>query len=426
MTTPELPPAASAPVPPLAAAPDERSAGFFTLAARELKKNRLAVLGLWAILALFLLAVYAPVLSQNQPFLYRDARGWSSPWLVSLFDRLAFENAVDLLFNLLLVLSPFVAGTVFWLRRRHGRELATIAPKLVGRALVGFVVLYVAITTTSIGSFQNPLSYSRAVKNYRTLVEQETRAGRAPTAVFPLHRYSYRETDPSRSLLAPSAEHPFGTDNEGRDVLARMLYGTRISLTIGVVAVALYVVIGVVIGALAGYFGGLVDTLLSRLIEVMICFPTFFLILTLAALIEKRSIFHVMVIIGVTSWTGVARLVRAEFLKHKGLEYVQAARALGMPASRIIFRHVLPNASAPVLVSATFGIASAILVESSLAFLGIGDLTVASWGETLNAGRLSNRLWLILAPGYAIFFVVTVFNLVGEGLRDALDPKLRR
>jgi peptide/nickel transport system permease protein len=429
MTTPELPPATpqnATKASPVAAAEDERSVGFVTLAARELRKNRLAVLGLWAILGLFVLAVFAPVLAQNQPFLYRDASGWSSPWIVSLFDRLVFENAVDIFFNLLLVLSPFVAVGGFWLRRRHGKRLGDVLPRLAGRALLGFVLLYVVVVTPSFGSFENPLSYSRPVVNYRALVEQEEKAGRHPSAVFPLHRYSYQETDPSRSLLAPSAEHPFGTDNEGRDVLARMLYGTRISLTIGVVAVALYVVIGVVIGALAGYFGGIVDTLLSRLIEVMICFPTFFLILTLAALIEKRSIFHVMIIIGVTSWTGVARLVRAEFLKHKGLEYVQAARALGIPARRIIFGHVLPNASAPVLVSATFGIASAILVESSLAFLGIGDLTVASWGETLNAGRLSNRLWLILAPGYAIFFVVTVFNLVGEGLRDALDPKLRR
>jgi peptide/nickel transport system permease protein len=157
----------------------------------------------------------------------------------------------------------------------------------------------------------------------------------------------------------------------------------------------------------------------------MICFPTFFLILTLAALIEERSIFHVMVIIGVTSWTGVARLVRAEFLKHKNLEYTQAARALGIPTWRVLFVHILPNAIAPVLVSATFGIAAAILVESSLSFLGIGDLTVPSWGETLNAGRVEGKLWLIIAPGLAIFFVVTVFNLVGEGLRDALDPKLR-
>jgi peptide/nickel transport system permease protein len=169
-----------------------------------------------------------------------------------------------------------------------------------------------------------------------------------------------------------------------------------------------------------------VDTALSRLIEIMICFPTFFLILTLAALIKERSIFHVMLIIGVTSWTSVARLVRAEFLKHKGLEYAQAARALGIPVRRIIFSHILPNASAPVLVSATFGVASAILIESSLSFLGVGDPNVPSWGETLNAGRVDQRLWLILAPGLAIFFVVTVFNLIGEGLRDALDPKLRR
>jgi len=205
-----------------------------------------------------------------------------------------------------------------------------------------------------------------------------------------------------------------------------MLYGARISLSIGVVAVGLYVLIGIVIGALAGYFGGRVDMVLSRLIEIMLCFPTFFLILTLAALIKERSIFHVMLIIGVTSWTNVARLVRAEFLKHKGLEYAQAARALGIPVHRIIFGHILPNASAPVLVAATFGVASAILIESSLSFLGVGDPNVPSWGETLNAGRVDQRLWLILAPGLAIFFVVTVFNLIGEGLRDALDPKLRR
>jgi peptide/nickel transport system permease protein len=145
----------------------------------------------------------------------------------------------------------------------------------------------------------------------------------------------------------------------------------------------------------------------------------------LAAFIENRSIFHVMIIIGVTSWTGVARRVRAEFLKHKALEYVDAARALGISRRRIIFRHILPNAIAPVLVSATFGIAAAILIESSLSFLGIGDLSVPSWGETLNTGRVEGKLWLILAPGAAIFFVVTIFNLVGEALRDALDPKLR-
>jgi peptide/nickel transport system permease protein len=263
------------------------------------------------------------------------------------------------------------------------------------------------------------------VINYRDEQERLEAEGQKVTAIFPLRAFSYRETDPTRSVNPPSSDHWLGTDTEGRDVFARMLYGLRISLTIGVVAVALYVGIGVCLGALAGYFGGWVDTLVSRAIEVMICFPTFFLILTLAALIEERSIFHVMVIIGVTSWTGVARLTRAEFLKQRGQEYAQAALVLGLKKPRIIFRHILPNAIAPVLVTATFGVASAVLIESSLSFLGIGDTTVASWGETLNAGRLEQKLWLVLAPGFAIFFVVSVFNLVGEGLRDALDPKLK-
>jgi peptide/nickel transport system permease protein len=227
-------------------------------------------------------------------------------------------------------------------------------------------------------------------------------------------------------LQPPSGKHWLGTDTEGRDVFARMLYGTRISLTIGLVAVSLYVAIGILIGACAGYFGGWVDLLISRLIEIMICIPSFFLVLTIAAIIQERSIFHVMGIIGITSWPSVARLVRAEFLKQRGLDYVQAAVALGFSRFRVMFRHILPNALAPVLVSATFGIASSILTESSLAFLGVGDPSVASWGQLLNAGRTEGKLWLVLAPGAAIFLLVSNFNLLGEGLRDALDPKLNR
>ena len=416
MTTPELP--------SIEETVTERVGGF-ALVWRELEKNRVAVWGLRAIALLVVLAVAAPLLSSNQPFVYRDASGLSSPWVRSLFDRLVFENAVDMLFNLLLVLAAPFAITVVVVKKRTGARFSRLRGRLL--ALFGLVLLasFIIVAPKHWGPFDNPLSYSRGVVNYRTEVERLTAEGDRPFAVFPLRPFAYRETDPTKSVLAPSTEHWLGTDAEGRDVFARMLYGIRISLTIGVVAVGIYLAIGIALGAMAGYFGGWVDIAVSRLIEVMICFPTFFLILTLAALIQERSIFHVMVIIGVTSWTGVARLVRAEFLKHKNLDYTQAARALGIPTWRVLFVHILPNAIAPVLVSATFGIAAAILVESSLSFLGIGDLTVPSWGETLNAGRVEGKLWLILAPGLAIFFVVTVFNLVGEGLRDALDPKLR-
>jgi len=408
-------------------APDATRTSYLSLVVRELKKDRLAMLGLKAVVGLVALAVGAPLIASNQPFVLHEASGWWSPWFRGLFDRLVFESSVDVFFNLLLVLAPAIGLGVWRIRRGRAQQARSEnSSRFLRRSALAFIVLFALLAPERFGSLENPLYYSHQVQNYRLVAAEARAAGHPVFAVFPPHPYSYKETDPSRSLLAPGTEHWLGTDTEGRDVFARMLYGTRISLSIGIVAVGLYVLIGIVVGALAGYFGGWVDSALSRLIEVMICFPTFFLILTLAALIRERSIFHVMFIIGITSWTGVARLVRAEFLKHKGLEYAQAARALGVPVRRIIFGHILPNASAPVLVSATFGIASAILVESSLAFLGIGDPTVASWGETLNDGRVEQRLWLILGPGLAIFFVVTVFNLVGEGLRDALDPKLRR
>ncbi|HTM43373.1 MAG TPA: ABC transporter permease [Polyangiaceae bacterium] len=391
----------------------------------RLCRNRLAMFGLWCIAGLCLLAVGAPLLSLNQPLYWNAGQGAQFPWLWSLFNRLLFENSVDLFFNTILVALPlWTLGYLLWAKKRRllSRKLL---PKYLMMALGFHVALLCALGPSRFIFVDNPLYVTRPVLNYRVEEQRLHGAGQAVSSVFPMREWSYRETDPAQSVQGPSAEHWLGTDTEGRDVFARMLYGTRISLTIGVVAVLLYVGIGVVLGALAGYFGGWVDNVISRAIEVMICFPSFFLILTLAALIEERSIFHVMIIIGVTSWTGVARLIRAEFLKQKNLDYAQAAVALGLSQTRIIFRHLLPNSIAPVLVTATFGIASAILIESSLSFLGIGDVTAASWGQTLNAGRLEQKLWLVLAPGFAIFFVVSVFNLVGEGLRDALDPKLK-
>ncbi|MBL9087319.1 MAG: ABC transporter permease, partial [Planctomycetia bacterium] len=220
--------------------------------------------------------------------------------------------------------------------------------------------------------------------------------------------------------------HWMGVDANQRDVLARLLFGSRISLTIGIVAVSINVLIGILLGALAGYYGRKVDLAISRFIEVMICFPTFFLILTIIAVFDSRSIFLIMGALGIVGWPGVARLVRGEFIRQRNLDYVTAAKAVGLRERRIIFRHVLPNCLGPVLVSATFGVAGSILTESGIAFLGLGDVKAPSWGQMLSNGRASQEWHLILAPGFAIFFVVTVFNLLGEGLRDALDPKLRR
>ena len=224
-----------------------------------------------------------------------------------------------------------------------------------------------------------------------------------------------------------SGSHWLGTDESGRDVLCRMIWGGRVSLSVGLVAVAIYVSIGIVVGAIAGYFRGLCDLIISRIIEVMICFPAFFLILTIVALVGQ-SIRNIMIVIGLTGWTGIARLVRGEFLRLVDQEFVLASRALGYSPMRIIFRHVLPNAMAPVLVSATFGIAGAILTESGLSFLGLGiSKPTPSWGGLLADGRdaLQHAPWLIHFPGLAIFLTITAYNLMGEALRDASDPRLR-
>lgn len=398
--------------------PDRLS--YWGIVRSQFNKNRPAVWGLWCAVGLFVLATGAPLLALDQPFYWHTAVETRFPFFAALFNRLQFENGVDIFFNLLLVLSPVYAGFVLWRRRMGGLSLRA-ASLLVAFHLLATLV----VVPPSWFGVSNPFHREAPIVDYRGQEAELLASDRPVTAIFPPRRIHYRETNLERSVQAPGRTFWLGTDLEGRDVLVRMLYGTRISLTIGVVAVSIYVLIGVVLGALAGYFGGWVDVVVSRLIEVMICIPSFFLILTLVALVQDRSIFHVMVVIGVTSWTGVARLVRAEFLQQRELDYTLAARALGLPRWRVIFRHILPNAMGPVLVSATFGIASAILTESGLAFLGLGDLSVPSWGGTLNAGRLEMKLWLILAPGLAIFFVVSVFNLVGEGLRDALDPKLR-
>jgi peptide/nickel transport system permease protein len=230
-----------------------------------------------------------------------------------------------------------------------------------------------------------------------------------------------------RVLEGPSWNHPLGTDELGRDVLARMIYGAQISLKVGFVAVGIATLIGIVLGALAGYYSGWVDAVIMRVVDIMLCFPAFFLILAVIALLEP-SIWNIMIVIGLTSWMGVARLVRAEFMGLKNREFVSAARVLGASDSRIIFRHLMPNAMAPVLVSATLGVAGAILTESALSFLGIGvQPPTPSWGNILTAGKdnIEVAWWLSVFPGLAILVTVLAYNLLGEGLREALDPRLR-
>jgi peptide/nickel transport system permease protein len=243
---------------------------------------------------------------------------------------------------------------------------------------------------------------------------------------------------PVSNLVTP-AERPagniyvLGTDDLGRDVLARMLQGASVSLMIGFVAVGIAMTIGVLLGGLAGYYGGVrlgiisVDTLIMRFTDVMLCFPTFFLILTVVALLPP-SIYNIMIVIGVTSWMGAARVVRAEIQKLRGQDFVVAGQALGLPEWRIIFRHMLPNAMSPLLVSATISVADAILTESALSFLGFGvQPPFATWGNVLSDGKdyIFDAPWLFFIPGLAILAVVLAFNLVGEGLREALNPRLR-
>jgi len=229
-------------------------------------------------------------------------------------------------------------------------------------------------------------------------------------------------------LLPTFGVYLLGTDELGRDVFARMLQGSFVSLSIGFVAVSIELGIGILLGGLAGFYGGKVDAVIMRFTDVMLCFPTFFLILTVVALLPP-SIFNVMIVIGVTSWMGTCRFVRAELMALREQDFVRAATALGLSDARIIFRHMIPNAIAPVLVSATIAVASAILTESTLSFLGFGvQPPDASWGNILSDGRafLFDAPWLFVIPGVAILIVVLAFNLVGEGLRDALNPRLRR
>jgi peptide/nickel transport system permease protein len=232
---------------------------------------------------------------------------------------------------------------------------------------------------------------------------------------------------PNRLAPPGSPGHPLGTDELGRDMLSRLLYGARISLAIGFVATAIAIVVGTLLGAVAGYLGGKIDSLIMRFTDVVLAFPRLVLLIMIVALFSP-GITLIIVVLGLTQWPSTTRIVRGEVLSLREREYIQAARALGMGSSRIILRHLVPNVLAPVIVAATLGIGNTIVLEAGLSFLGLGvQPPTASWGNMVADGRqnLIGAWWVATFPGLAIVFTVLAFNLVGDGLRDALDPRLR-
>ena len=396
---------------------------FSDIVWQQFKKNTMAYISLWLLAGLFILAVIAPLIASERPFIWADSEGTFYPWFNSLFDHNYYENGIDKFFNLLLILGTPLLGVWYILVRRDARlgiekRIRRAKMRRTSGYLIGTLFLvFIGILATQRGQENR--------HNYDAFLSSQAK-GDVVRAVFPPIAYTYSKQSLSEKLQHPSAKHIMGTDRKGRDVAVRILFGIRISLSVGIIAVGIYVTIGIILGAFAGFFRGRVDMIIQRLIEIFMALPTLIVLLVLITFIEQPSIFHIMVVIGLFRWTGVARLVRGEFYRLRNLDFVTSAIALGFSTRRVIFQHILPNALGPVLVAATFGVAAAILLESSLSFLGLGDINVPSWGQTLNAGYRTGEWYLILIPGIAIFITVTLLNLVGEGLRDALDPKMRK
>jgi len=360
-----------------------RSQSYWAIVWKQLKKNRPGMLGLWVIVGLMTIAGLAPILANDRPIVVRYKGELQFP---------AFTTYVDV--------------WVPWKSMRY--ELKSWKMK------------------------DNPpyFPFSEYYPELEGRTWKELKDSPELTfGVWPPIPWHPNQFDATALKLRPTREtgHYLGTDDQGRDVLSRLIHGTVVAMIVGLVAMGLASFIGVSLGLIAGYMGGWVDLVLSRITEVVMCFPTFFLIIAVIAFLEP-SIVNIMMVIGLVGWTGIFRLIRGEVLRARSLDYVTAAQALGTPTWRIMFRQILPNAISPVFVSIAFGIAGAVLTETSLSFLGFGDTSVPSWGETVSQGRayVSQGLWhLTVYPGLAIFFTLTAFNLFGQGLRDAMDPKLR-
>lgn len=348
--------------------------GYWSTVWRRLKRNKPGMVGLAVATALFALALSAPLVANDKPIVAR------------LDGALEFPAA-----------TTYVDAWVPWQNVRN--ELKS----------------FHAFGTFPFGD------------HYPALEGKTWKEAELGFAIWPPIRYSPTQVDGTALKARPSGEHLLGTDDLGRDVLSRMIHGSVVAMLVGIVSMSIAGFIGITAGLAAGFFGGWVDLVLSRITEIVICFPQFFLIIAVIAFLPP-SILNIMIVIGVFGWTGIYRLVRGEVLAQRERDYVQAATALGLPRWRTMLVHVLPNAVSPVFVAIPFGIAGAILTESSLSFLGFGDPASPSWGEVVSQGRryVAQGMWhLTVFPGLAIFVTLTAYNLLGQGLRDAMDPKLR-
>lgn len=399
---------------------------------KQFRSNRLAYWSLWCLVPLVTTAVVAPVIGSNQPFVFYEEGKPLYPWWHALFNT---AEIVDYVFNMVLLsVLPWLVLLIF-----QNFRWAKLAVKWRTRSAIAVAELAL-MTIVACGLFAIPALRPDDRFAARTFAADELDSPSTMRGVFAPIPFGPVEQDLRSIYKEPMYRSPhddwkesndgfphvLGTDNVGRDVLVRMIYGTRIAITIGIVAVGIYLTIGCIVGAVAAYFGGGVDMLISRVIEVIMLFPTFFLILTIVGLVGP-SIYLIMIVIGFTSWPGIARLIRGEVLKQRAADYVSAAKALGFSDRRIILRHILPNSLSPAFVAAPFGVAGAIITEAGLSLLGFGVQPPApTWGFLLKLGKDNYTYWwLVVIPSLAIFFTVTVFNLIGNGLRDAMDPRLR-
>jgi len=371
---------------------NEKPPGFWREAWRQFRKQRLAMLALGYVVALVLVALFAPAIVGTKPIVCKYKGSIYFP--VMGYYKRSWEN------------------TIF----RKDRVIKRYPIMLQENDAESWAIWPIV--------YQDPY---RRVKQRDWAIREQSEAGERVWRAA--KGWEDRQENPFGMDGSPSWQNWFGTNQQGFDVFAQMVHGTQTALSVGFISMGIAASIGITVGGLAGYLGGWVDILLSRLIEVVMCVPSLVLILALVALLDSVSNWHLMAVIGVTSWTGIARLARGEFLKIKQMEFITAARAIGAGRLRIMTRHVLRNALAPVLVPITFGIAAAILIEAGLSYLGFGASPPnPSWGTLLQSGRraIQEMWWLILFPGAAIFLTVLAYNLIGEALQEATDPRLKQ